>query len=135
MDNKQKDAPTKDLSPEQQEQYDMLMFEGKQLHPKTSTYILDLAIRFYLVHGDNMLNVKSLSEENLQKMKDKYETNAEEFFGSVEVVRKEDLTEEQIKKYDDDRKQVEEQLESKDYTDELVQKMQKVAVLENIESQ
>ena len=98
MDNKQKDAPTKDLSPEQQEQYDMLMFEGKQLHPKTSTYILDLAIRFYLVHGDNMLNVKSLSEENLQKMKDKYETNAEEFFGSVEVVRKEDLTEQQTDK-------------------------------------
>ena len=84
----QKESVITDLSEEDIEKYEELMNAAKREHPNTNQYILDLAIRFYLKHGDDMLKVKSLSEENLQKLKAKHEKDAGEFFGAVEIIRK-----------------------------------------------
>jgi hypothetical protein len=132
MDYKQKEAPTDDLNDEQKETYIYLMNEARTKHPKTSNYILDLAIRFYIIHGDNILNVKSLSEDNLKKMKDQYASDCTEFYGNIEIIRDADISQEQREKYEIDKAVVIDNINSSNYTDELMEQFKKVAIIEGI---
>lgn len=119
-----------DLTPEEQEEYQYLMDLAKIEHPNTLQHILDICIRYYLKHRDNMLNVKTFSKKQLNEMKAKYNTKQEEIYNCIEIIRDADLTDEQRAKYDADRAEMVERIENKDI-DALKDKINAIQVLEN----
>lgn len=120
-----------ELTKEQQDEYEYYMKEARLRYPNTLTHILDLAIRNYVLYGDDAFE-QSLSDEKLQEIKGKYDSDAAVIYGAVEIIRNEDIPAERRAQYEADNKKMEEALKNPEFTEEIKEKLYTVGVMSGV---